>query len=157
MVHLPENIREDGLLAVVNVGHLLGIIRVGGILDGIDGKHFHQDGAGTGHFQHVMGQVRLCGVDLLLAIVVDILHHVLHGIARTAVLAGKENAEAGADQKPDEADNNNDQHGDQRPGSGNNGFYRPDSSTSRSVGHVGVGSGAKNQLIFSFGILNCSF
>ena len=89
-----------------------------------------------------MGQVGLCGVDLLLVIVVDLLHHVLHGIARTAVLAGKENAEAGADQKPDEADNDNDQHGDPAPGSdgGNqrlggcdNGFHRRDGSLGRNL------------------------
>ena len=86
-------------MLVVNGGHLLGVIRVGGRLDGIDGKHLRPDGAGAGHLQHVMGQIGLCGrPDLLLVIIVDLLHHVLHGIARTAVLAGKENAEAGADQ-----------------------------------------------------------
>ena len=165
LVHLPENIREDGLLAVVHGGHLLGVIRVGGRLDGIDGKHLRPDGAGAGHLQHVMGQIGLCGVDLLLVIIVDLLHHVLHGIARTAVLTGKENAEAGADQKPDEADNDNDQHGDPAPGSDggdqrlggcNNGFHRRDGGLGcnlcsrnrrpcRSAGRVGGGPGGSGR------------
>ena len=45
LVHLPENVRKDGFLAVVNGDHLLGVIRVGGGLDGIDGKHLRPDGA----------------------------------------------------------------------------------------------------------------
>ena len=165
LVHLPENIRKDGLLAVINAGHLLGVVRVGGGLDGIDGKHLRPDGAGTGHLQHIVREVCLCGVDLLLVIVVDFLNHVLHGIARTTVLAGKENAEAGADQKPDEADNDNDQHGNpatgsdggnQRLGSRNNGFYRRDGGLGRhlcrrnrrfgrSAGRMGGGPGSSGR------------
>ena len=134
-------------------------------LDGIDGKHLRPDGAGTGHLQHVIREVRLCGVDLLLVIVVDFLHHVLHGIARTAVLAGKENAEAGADQKPDKADDDNDQHGNPAPGSdggnqrlgcGNNGFHRRDGGFGRhlcrrnrrfgrSAGRMGGGPGSSGR------------
>lgn len=130
-VHPPENILENGFLAIVHRGDLLRIVGVGGGFYRIHRQHLRPHRTGAGHFQLVIGEICPCGVDLRLIVGIDLLHRLPHGLTRAAVLAGEENAEARTDDQPDHANHKDDNYrnppacsdsGDQRLCSGNDGF-----------------------------------
>ena len=83
---------------------------------------------------------RLDFIQVLLVICIDLLYGSLHGLPGAGILAGEENAKAGANNHTDEADHNNHQHGnptasgdgrDQSLGGCNDGFHRRNRSLDR--------------------------
>ena len=79
-IHLPENIFQNRLFGIVYRGDLLCIVGVSGGLDRINGKHFRPHGAGAGHFQNIIGNIRLCRVKLRLIVSIDFLNNRLHSL-----------------------------------------------------------------------------
>ena len=110
VVHLPENIFEDGFLTIIHRGDLLRIVGVSGGFHRIHGQHLRPYCTGAGHFQFVIGAVCPCGINLRLIISVDLLHGLPHGLSRAAVLAGEEDAEARTGNQPDHAENEDNCH-----------------------------------------------
>ena len=115
-VHLPKYIGKNLFFRIVHRGDFLRVVRVVGGFHRINRKHLFPDCAGAGHLQHIIGVGSLGFVQFVLVLGIDFLHNALHGHAASAVLTGKENPKAGADNHGDQADNDNHQNSDPAPG-----------------------------------------
>ena len=89
-VHLPKDVREDLLLALVHRGNLLRIVLVGVRLDCIDRKHILPHGSTAADFHIIIGYRVFLRFHLGIVISVDFLHGSLHRHSRSGILAGKE-------------------------------------------------------------------
>ena len=123
LIHSPKYLFQQFLFAVIHRGNFLGVVRVGGGLDGVYRQHLRPDGAGAGHFKRVMGGAVLDLVQLALVFLVDLPDNCGHGLACTAVLPGKKDAKTGADDQANQADNHNGKDSNPAP-SGNSGHKR---------------------------------
>ena len=77
-VHLPEQFLQKLFLFRSDGCNLLGIIRIGGRLDGIDRQHLWPHGPRTGHFKRIVFNGILDGIQLVLVIHVDFLNDLPH-------------------------------------------------------------------------------
>ena len=94
VVHIPENVRQDGLFPFVHRGDFLGIVRVVGGLYRVYGQHIRPHSSGATHFKNVM---RGGGFDFLqscLILLVDLPDHNGHGHSGAGVFPGKEDPKA---------------------------------------------------------------
>ena len=110
-VHLPKNVRENLLLALVHRGDLLRIILVGIRLDCIDRKHILPHGSTAADLHIIIGYRVFLRFHLGIVISVDFLHGSLHRHSRAGILAGKEYPENRAADQSNQANHDNDRNG----------------------------------------------
>ena len=78
LIHLPKQVLQKLFLFRSDRCYLLGIIRIGGRLDGIDRQHLWPHGPRTGHFKRIVFNGILNGIQLVLVIHVDFLNDLPH-------------------------------------------------------------------------------
>ena len=110
-VHLPKNVRENLLLALVHRGNLLRIVRVCIRLDCIDRKHILPHGSTAADLHIIIGYRVFLRFHLGIVISVDFLHGSLHRHSRAGILTGKEYPKHRAANQSNKTNHNNDRNG----------------------------------------------
>ena len=110
-VHLPKDVREDLLLALVHRGNLLRVVRVCIRLDCIDRKHILPHGSTAADLHIIISYRVFLRFHLGIVIGVDFLHGCLHRHSRAGILTGKEYPENRAADQCNQANYDNDRNG----------------------------------------------
>ena len=111
-VHLPKDVREDLLLALVHRGNLLRVVLVGIRFNCIDCKHILPHGSTAADLHIVIGYGVFLRFHLGVIISVNFLHGCLHRHSRAGVLTGEEHPENRAAYQSNQANHDNDSNSD---------------------------------------------